>query len=55
MRVIVRLIGCDDENIFPMTLDSDAVALLELVSEKSINTSTNSCMPIMRVVISDVN
>lgn len=51
MHVKIRVVGCDDETSAYMTLDEDAVALLEIVAEKINTESQFGCQPKMFVTV----
>ena len=50
-KYVIELIGCDDTTNFEMELTEDELKLLQRVAKKSKETSSYSCMPIMRVYL----
>lgn len=51
---VIQLVGCDDETEFKMCLTNSEYELLKKVAEKSQETSTYDCMPIMFVERIDI-
>ena len=50
----ITLIGCDDITIIPVELTDEEHELIREISEKSKQTSTYGCMPVMVIEVEEI-